>query len=448
MSNRHAELDHRRHMRLRDLKNPRLGALLLLALSVAAIVAATLLPGNGTPVEQLPPSWCLRCGGLWLMDGVSNVLLFVPLGVALAWLGWRVPTVLLTGAVLSLGVETLQWLGIPAQRSAALADVLTNTAGACLGLLVVRHWSGVVLARGRQAGWLAVAWTAAAAGAMIGTAIALGPRRHERPPTPSDYRRSAIAYSPGHGWYGGEPLGATINGQPFAHRGSGPIVVEIEREPVSTIVTAEVRGRDTASGLRSFVFVHRAADTSAIVMLAQHGDDAVLAVTRRAWDWGLAMPRLRLEHAFAGHAEGGGQVLALRAHSSPAELSLIAEGPPQGLRAQLRLSATMGWAMLQSVVGVQHPLAPVVLMAWLLWLWAPAAWWSVRSRWAGESQSTMATAFTALGPLAAMVCTMVALPATVGVSRLTGLEWLMLLTAYGSGIVGAWRQLRGNIRPC
>lgn len=104
--------------------------------------------------------------------------------------------------------------------------------------------------------------------------------------------------------------------------------------------------------------------------------------------------------------------------------------------------------MLQSVVGVQHPLAPVVLMAWLLWLWAPAAWWSVRSRWAGESQSTMATAFTALGPLAAMVCTMVALPATVGVSRLTGLEWLMLLTAYGSGIVGAWRQLRGNIRPC
>ena len=52
---------------------------------MVVIITATLLPFNPIVSSQIPPQWCLKCGGLWLTDAVSNVLLFVPFGLAAAW---------------------------------------------------------------------------------------------------------------------------------------------------------------------------------------------------------------------------------------------------------------------------------------------------------------------------------------------------------------------------
>ena len=73
-----------------------------------------------------------------------NVLLFVPVGLTLAWWldslwGWAVPLAL----GLSLLIEVVQ--GIPGNsRLASLDDVACNAIGACLGVVTVaglRAWS-------------------------------------------------------------------------------------------------------------------------------------------------------------------------------------------------------------------------------------------------------------------------------------------------------------------
>jgi glycopeptide antibiotics resistance protein len=68
---------------------------------------------------------------------LANVLLLVPLGLLLAFAFPRLPLSLLLAlaALLSLGIETMQYLLLP-DRVATLVDVLANTGGAAIGLVV------------------------------------------------------------------------------------------------------------------------------------------------------------------------------------------------------------------------------------------------------------------------------------------------------------------------
>jgi VanZ family protein len=76
-----------------------------------------------------------------LRDLIANVVLFIPLGALIgAWLGgragrraWRAIVLL---AAISIGFETLQ-LFIPV-RSPSIDDVIANTLGGTLGILLVR----------------------------------------------------------------------------------------------------------------------------------------------------------------------------------------------------------------------------------------------------------------------------------------------------------------------
>ena len=112
-----------------------------LAGALALIAVATLMPQDGRGVARLT-HWCWQCGSLWLADGASNVLLFLPLGVALAARGWRVPAVVLLGGAVTLLVETLQWVGLPPGRLASRGDLVANVAGTLLGagLWRLRGW--------------------------------------------------------------------------------------------------------------------------------------------------------------------------------------------------------------------------------------------------------------------------------------------------------------------
>lgn len=71
------------------------------------------------------------------LEVLANVLLLVPLGLLLAFALPRAPLSLLLAlaALLSLGIETLQYLLLP-ERVATLVDVLANTGGAAIGLVL------------------------------------------------------------------------------------------------------------------------------------------------------------------------------------------------------------------------------------------------------------------------------------------------------------------------
>ncbi|MFN8501155.1 VanZ family protein [Kouleothrix sp.] len=145
----------------RYLRSAGLGAWLLTLGSVGVILHLTLRPYD----FQIPSA--LRTAGLAGLLGaflsgpvdpadiLNNIVLFVPLGVGLAWLlerrGYRVRGALLLalalGAGLSLSVELIQ-LFLPT-RTATPADVATNTFGAGAGVLLL-HGARLALASPRN----------------------------------------------------------------------------------------------------------------------------------------------------------------------------------------------------------------------------------------------------------------------------------------------------------
>jgi glycopeptide antibiotics resistance protein len=137
---------------------------LLVALAVVVIVVLTLRPGRlGQPTE----SWQLllfgdliealvtrpRAIGLALVDLAGNILLFLPLGAAIALRWPRVGELraVVVAVVISLGIEITQWLA-PLGRTAQTTDLLMNGLGAWLGwwLIVWLRRSALVSAAARR----------------------------------------------------------------------------------------------------------------------------------------------------------------------------------------------------------------------------------------------------------------------------------------------------------
>jgi len=69
------------------------------------------------------------------LDWLLNVLFFVPFGILAAYANWRFRRIVATAALISLFVEIVQVFAN--RRFPATTDVITNVAGAALGLLVV-----------------------------------------------------------------------------------------------------------------------------------------------------------------------------------------------------------------------------------------------------------------------------------------------------------------------
>ncbi|HEY6947255.1 MAG TPA: VanZ family protein, partial [Gemmatimonadales bacterium] len=137
---------------------------LIAVLGLAFILALTLTP-QPQNVEQVArtPLWCLRCGDLSGMDILLNVILFLPLGFGLRLAGWPRRRVLLAAFATTLLVELTQYFFIVG-RDATLSDILTNTTGGLLGMVLAERfpvllWPGPRAAR-RLAGAAAVFWLA------------------------------------------------------------------------------------------------------------------------------------------------------------------------------------------------------------------------------------------------------------------------------------------------
>lgn len=103
---------------------------------VVLILCLTLWPlPEFTYRASLSPVSCLVCGDQGMQDVIQNILMFLPLGVALRAAGVRTSRALLCGMGLSLFVETMQYFVVPG-RDASLSDLITNTTGTWLGATV------------------------------------------------------------------------------------------------------------------------------------------------------------------------------------------------------------------------------------------------------------------------------------------------------------------------
>ena len=142
----------------------RLGAVVA-SVGLVAILVLTLVPNpRQTPVADETALLCLVCGESGGADVVLNLLLFIPLGAGLALLGWPWARVVAVCALLSLGVETLQYV-LHTGRDASLSDLLTNTTSGAVAAAIVRRLDllvapGAVSARRRMKSpqALAISW--------------------------------------------------------------------------------------------------------------------------------------------------------------------------------------------------------------------------------------------------------------------------------------------------
>ena len=400
-----------------------------LAASVALIVAATLVPFAALQADRAPAVWCLACEGLWLTDAISNVVLFIPLGVSLSLLGVTWTRITVLSLVASLCIEYLQSLGLPPSRSAALADVVTNGLGGLAGVWLLRAWSLAWRSSHRAAARLSLIWAVGAALVCGATSAALGSRTRGHGDV--RYAHSPLPFTPGFGWFGGLADSAAVNGFVTTHDGTGPIMVVASSEPSRVAMTVTVRGRQAGTALKPMVFVHRAGDSTAIAFVGERDLAAELVVTRRAWDWGLAMPSLTLPGAFATRTLDDPRPIHFTATSSIDRLELAATAVHFNGHRTLWLTPTLGWAMIQTLITIDSPLAIVARVGWLALLMVPIAWWGARAgaRW-----------WVVLGTVVpCLVLVMATLPRITGVAPVVAHDWGIIAALFvGATLVSRW----------
>lgn len=129
---------------------------MLLACALLLIGFATLWPMPGASAIS---GLCLICGSRGLADLLLNIILFMPLGAALALRGHSRRRITTLALLLSTAIEISQFF-IPG-RDPSVTDVLSNTCGAWLGALVVTS----------AASWLSPALPPARASRLCRTAI-------------------------------------------------------------------------------------------------------------------------------------------------------------------------------------------------------------------------------------------------------------------------------------
>lgn len=134
---------------LAALRPRRLIPLGLLTLYAAAVAAATIFP-----IQFAPPSWrphehwweTLRLIPLVVppVGFALNIVMFVPFGILLPMIWPRVNTVrrifwwsLATSTAIEL-TQLAMWIAVGNRRYADVNDLLSNTAGAVLGLLLLQ----------------------------------------------------------------------------------------------------------------------------------------------------------------------------------------------------------------------------------------------------------------------------------------------------------------------
>lgn len=180
---------------------------LLLVVSGAAIAIATLTPlPQQARLSNLTPLLCLLCGEQGSADFTLNMLLFVPLGLALGLMGLRPALVVGWAAVTTLGIETAQ-LFIVAGRDAALGDVIANTTGGTLGYALNVYGRALTDPQPPLRFWLGAVSFVLPVAAVVATLDLLTPDL----PDPPWYTQWSPRPVEGPKWFGGTVESVSLN---------------------------------------------------------------------------------------------------------------------------------------------------------------------------------------------------------------------------------------------
>lgn len=328
-------------------------------MSVALVAAVTLTAGDDT---DMPFQHCIVCGEQGMGDVLANILLFVPLGASLTLAGVVRRRVVLTALALTAVVEFLQAFVIPG-RDPSLGDIVANTLGAVLGLLVVSRSTALLSPAPSHERLLGPAATVAAVLVIGATAWFVHPVLPLRPlfgQWTARFENSA--------WYTGEVLDARIGNYLLPSRLlDWPVGVRRELlggTPVEVAFRAGV-----APDRRAPVFGIWDDHPSQLLLIGAEHRDLVLALRQRAHSFRLSEPVTRIREALSGIRQG--DTVSLAARFTPDGTCLAINGAQ---RCGLGLTPGRGWALLAS--PVRGPRDVLLDAAWVGVLFIGVGLWN------------------------------------------------------------------------
>jgi VanZ like family len=261
--------------------------------AVTGLVIAwlTLTPGGGPPTDHFER--CVTCGSYWASDFGLNLLLFIPLGFGLRIFGMRRWTAIAVAVATTVTIETLQYHVI-AGRDSDLSDILSNTVGGVVG---------VILADGRRqlvAPPAAVAARLAAAGAVLWCIAAALTQWILAVSLPQSVYYGQVAPRLGQfAVFDGMVSNASFNGAPFR---PGRLSIESSAAMRNALVTGDARiaaavlGGTPRRRLAPILSVFDR-ERREIFVLGQRRNDLVFRIRRRSDGWGFHSPSLTLVNA-------------------------------------------------------------------------------------------------------------------------------------------------------
>lgn len=328
---------------------------MLLACALLFIALATLWP---MPGEMQLHGLCLICGGRGTADLLLNIMLFMPLGAALALRGSSRARVALLALLLSTTIELLQFY-IPG-RDPSVSDVLANSCGAILGAFIAGSAGSWLRPRPPPAlgSRLSRSATALAALMCLATGLLLTPAYPDSPYF-GLWTPDLSQFVP----YRGHVLSATLNGEPIA---DGPIhATDSVRSALqsSNGFDLEIRAiaGPTPEGV-SPLFAIFDEDRREILLLGLDRQTIVLRARLRANDARLDRPELRA----SGKAWRSGDTLGVSVVGRAGRYEI--NGVERGF------TVGSGWGLLLYLQRL--PFRSAVSAAWIAALFLPAGFWA------------------------------------------------------------------------
>ncbi|MGQ0715411.1 MAG: VanZ family protein [Gemmatimonadaceae bacterium] len=403
-------------------------------ITLAVIAAATLLPRSDQSTRE--SFWCVFCGDFGTLDFLLNTVLFVPLGAGLVLAGVSRRNALVIAVAVTVTVELLQWRTI-AGRDATFGDLVANSTGAFLGILIASAWRDLI----HPSVGLARALGVAALAAWVGI-VAIGALGVRPAPTRETFfaqRTPRLAHL---AVFNGELLDARIANRPAV---IGPMAnTSAVASAMHTGLPVEARVLLDAEtpGPAPVVSVYDRRRHQ-IFLLGQLGDDAIFRARLAAQNMRLRAPGVRVRDALAVRGAGSAKDTALlRGHVDGDALRVEVARNSRKAVSRLPLTAGLGWTFIVPTALDLDARWQLLNALWLAALIAPAAYWLAQSAAPRSRRSAITGAALAVIALSALAL----VPTMIGVAATRLPEW----TGLAAGLAGGWaaggRAMRARAR--
>ena len=381
----------------------------LAVLSTAGICFFTLRPGSVDVTQGW--SWYLTAGDAALAELIQNLILFIPLGVALAVAFPRRPfAVVGFGTLLSFSVEFAQRY-IPG-RDPSVGDIVCNSISTALGVLLVVAAPLWLFAPPRRSAWQALATAIVAVGAWFFTGQML---QHEAPPLPYHVEVTPDFHLFGH--YGGTILNVT------------PGIGSLE----ATAIAAPY-----PPGLTSPLLALVDKDVKKVIMLSVDGSDLTLRYYMPALRWTLEQPDLRLRGALKNVAPGDTFKAATWHDSTNVCLRLNTTA-----RCHLGYTIGDGWKLIYYPEGRPDWMLGLLNTLWMAGTVIGVGFWTRAAKTTGGGENNGGASPRGVA-VALVLAGLLMVPLTTGLKPTPLNEWIGTLAGLAGGYLVARRLKLGS----